>query len=129
MFVTDNMAKNIHQIIVGCSDGSLRCYPFEKLSRPPSGQRREEVQPTFYKWESSDAPEEKRYKHEVVGTGKEEYPLWISVNTLAGDNTQYLVCFTEEGLCPCRISPLTFSQVPYTPLTSMNNVRSRRSGC
>jgi hypothetical protein len=98
MCVSFNIAKQKQQLFVGCGDGSLRVYPLDKqklrTSRPDSAT---EPKPTFFQWEDSRVDTPKQFKHDTIGTGKDDYPLWLSVVDLSDDATQYLVCFTEEG--------------------------------
>lgn len=101
MCVCFNVNKNTQQLFVGCGDGTLRRYPMDRL--------RSSGKPFLYKWEQTShigplAESEKVFKHDTIGTEREEYPLWISVVDLednSGSGTQYLVCVTEEGGILC----------------------------
>jgi hypothetical protein len=108
--VSFNIHKNKQQLYVGCDDGSLRCYPLEKQAPFQNGSTRldaseqsSETMPFIFQWEETEScgTSAKQFKHDTIGTTKQEYPLWITVVDLPGDacsSAQYLVCYTEEGI-------------------------------
>jgi hypothetical protein len=101
MCVSFNISRQKHQLFIGCGDGSLRSYPLDKqrLRKNSRPDLLNEIKPKLFQWEESRVESDKQFKHDTIGTGKEEYPLWLSVVDLQDDvgGTQYLVCFTEEG--------------------------------
>jgi hypothetical protein len=100
MCVSFNISKNKQQLFIGCGDGSLRSYPLDKQKHQRKNSRPDlynEIKPYLFQWEESHVENDKQFKHDTIGTGKEEYPLWLSVVDLVETVTQYLVCFTEEG--------------------------------